>query len=116
MVVVDGVNHIVDIVLQNEANIFPQRCIVILIVVIVCIIIQNLFPLQWEVCLRLILLLLGNVEGSLALKTAMPCLLFALKHNGLILVDPALILDLAFDHVVSMHRSYDRTYAAHVKE
>ena len=46
----------------------------------------------------------------------MPCLLFTLKHNGLILVDPALILDLAFYHVVTMHRSYDRTYTAHVKE
>ena len=46
----------------------------------------------------------------------MPCLLFALKHNSLILVDPALILDLAFDHMVSMHRSNDRTYAAHIKE
>ena len=46
----------------------------------------------------------------------MPCLLFALKHNGLILIDPALILDLAFDHVVSMHRSNDCTYASHVKE
>ena len=66
--------------------------------------------------MRLNRLLLGNVDRSLTIEANMPCLLFSLKNNGLILVDPALILDLAFDHVVSMDRPDDRTYTAHVKE
>ena len=43
-------------------------------------------------------------------------LLFALKHNGLVLVDPALILHLAFNHVVSLHGPDYSTDTAHVEE
>ena len=43
-------------------------------------------------------------------------LFLSLKHNGLILVDPALVLYFALDHVVAMHGSDDSTDAAHVEE
>ena len=45
-----------------------------------------------------------------------PALLFALEHNGLVLVYPALILHLALYRVITMHGPDDGADAAHVEE
>ena len=116
MAAVNRVDHIVDVVLEDETNVLPQRRIIILIIRV-----GHLLPLQRKVG-RLILLLgllwrVCLLRGGSGLHWhAMSRLLLALKHNGLILVDPALVLYFALDHMVAMHGSDDSTDAAHVEK
>lgn len=54
-------------------------------------------------------------RGRLRLQSE-PTLLFAFEHNGLVLVDPALVLYLALYRVITMHGPDDSANAAHVEE
>ena len=54
-------------------------------------------------------------RGRLRLQSE-PALLFAFEHNGLVLVDPALVLYLALYRVITMHGPDDGANAAHVEE
>ena len=54
-------------------------------------------------------------RGRLRLQSV-PALLLAFEHNGLVLVDPALVLYLALYRVITMHGPDDGADAAHVEE
>ena len=55
-------------------------------------------------------------RGSLLLRHSVPALLFALENNGLVLVDPALVLYLTLYRVISMYGPDNGADAAHVEE
>ena len=103
-------NHIIYIVLQDEAYILSQGVAIVLNLRIATLILHLSDLIHWRTLILFAggLLLLSRRDRS--------TFLFTLEDNGLVFVDPSLVLNFTFDHVITMYSSDDGAYATHIEK
>ena len=126
-------NHEIDIVLQYEADVFSEDCVIF---IIVCICRATLHILQGERLQVLLIAGTANIRQFFSRWLAKDILFriqfswtasrlrvgviffLSLEHNGLILIDPALVLDLTLNRLIRISNdTFDNgTNATHVEE
>ena len=114
---VDRVDHIVDVILQDEANVFSQSIVVFsyinllilhegpscrVLITTIIIVLSALIWLLLNICIRIV------SRGNWSV--------FALENNSLIFIDPSLVLHLTVDHIVAVNSFDNGTDTAHVEE